>query len=217
MKKTFILLLIFSFCFSINAQDTITLKKGKVINAFIIEKSDTKIKYRTDSVNNEDSTFSIKLSRINTINYVNGEVDLLCSQNPRSKFPLGVSIGINIFNNFSFIASIDYLITPNLNAEIKYSFSTLIPYFFPTLSFGGKYWFAKKYSNSGFSPYLGLFLTRFRQENDEFMWNNEPPWKIVYLPEIPIGINYISKFGLQTSFQMSLPYLSPEFKIGWRF
>lgn len=90
---------------------------------------------------------------------------------------------------------------------------------FSLFSIGGKYWFANKHCKSEFSPFVGLFFTQWRSKNDEedILWQNKPVWSNIYLPEVPIGISYISKSGLQTSFQMSLPLLCAKFSLGWRF
>ena len=223
MKNILLIISSAIFCFNLNASDTITLKNRKVKHAYIIEKSDTKIKYRTDSINNVDSTYSMKLGKIKTIQYNNGKVDLLSSQNPRCVFPLGVNVGaeLMLFHLVLFNASVDYLFTPNISAEINYR-SKLTAYYppvFSLFSIGGKYWFSNKYSKNGFSPYVGLFFTRWRTRNDidDILWFNKPIWSISYLPEVPLGISYISKYGLQTSFQMSLPLFCTEFRVGWRF
>jgi hypothetical protein len=217
MKNILLIISTAIFCFNLNASDTITLKNRKIIHAYIIEKSDTKIKYRTDSINNVESTYNMKLGRIRTIQYNNGEVDLLSSQNPRSVFPLGVNVGFIGISMFSGI--VDYFITPNMSTEINFKY---IPnnYTTPTIfSIGGKYWFANKYRESGFSPYAGLFILRFSRRSDyeDITWYNKPEWSSFYLPEVPIGISYFTKFGLQTSLQISFPFIFPEIRIGWRF
>jgi hypothetical protein len=215
MKQISILFLYFLCSVNINAQDTITLKNRKVINAYIIEKSKTEIKYKLDTIS-AYTIFITKLTQIKTIQYNNGEVDLLSSQNPRSVFPLGVNVGFTGISMFS--GSVDYFITPNISTEayIKYIPSSNIGNVF---SFGGKYWFANRYSKSGFSPYAGLFLLRITERNDyeDITWYNKPEWSIYYLPEVPVGISYITRFGLQTSLQLSFPFIFPELKIGWRF
>jgi hypothetical protein len=225
MKNILILFLAFLFCLNINAQDIITLKNGKVIHAYITERSDTKIKYMNDSISKGDTTYSMKLARIRTLQYDNGEVDLLSSQNPRSIFPLGINAGVNIFEVVS--GGIDYLFTPNISAEINIggSFRYVNYYYY---SFGGKYWFANKYSKSGFSPFLGLFYTKSWARDEEYMWVNKPEWSSYNYVEAPIGVSYITKFGFQTSLQLDsyLGYDSNrfkinvsffEFRIGWRF
>ncbi len=221
MKNNLLIISTAIFCFNLNASDTITLKNRKVIHAYIIEKSDTKIKYRTDSINNVESTNNMKLGRIRTIHYNNGDVDLLSSRSPRNVFPLGIDVGANFFlYGILLNGSIDYMFTPNISAEFNHR--RMLTNYYPAaslFSIGGKYWLANKYSKSGFSPNIGLFFTRMKYMNDEerILDFHEPKWLVKYFPELPIGISYISKFGLQSSFQMSLPFFCMEYRIGWRF
>ncbi len=191
MKQISILFLVFLSSFNINAQDTISLKNGKIIAAI--------------------------------------KADPLSSQSPRNIFPLGVNGGYMFVSGLygMFSGSIDYLFTPNISAEIN--FLGLFPY--PSqysFSFGGKYWFANKFSKSGFSPFAGLFYTKFMSENYEYVVENKPRWSYHNYMEVPLGISYINKFGLQTSLQLDgfLGYESNklnivgafvEFRIGWRF
>ena len=143
----------------------------------------------------------------------------LSSQNPRNIFPLGINGGFMFVNNFGmFSGSIDYLITPNISAEINYRSFVLSPYFM--YSFGGKYWFVNNYSKSGFSPFLGLLYC------NKWMMDDAKWFSYNYV-EVPIGISYITKFGFQTSLQLNsfLTYKYDrfyasefiEFRIGWRF
>jgi hypothetical protein len=48
---------------------------------------------------------------------------------------------------------IDYFFIPNLGVEINFGTSGESDTYY---SFGGKYWFADKYSNSAFSPFTGF-------------------------------------------------------------
>jgi hypothetical protein len=218
MKSKLTILLAFLCYFNVNAQDTIMLKNGKEINAFITEKTHTKISYKPDSVTNDDTTYSMKLSKIRTIHYDNGDVDLLSSQNPRSIFPLGIYAGISFVYEYKLLlhGSVDYLFTPNLSAEINFGcFNEINPNYY--CSFGGKYWFANKYSKSGFSPFVGLLCVGTGGIVDGGMSSAS-------FLEVPAGISYITKFGLQTSLQLSYLtnfnyMLGPniEFRVGWRF
>jgi hypothetical protein len=232
MKKTSILFLIFLGYFNMNAQDTISLKSGEIINATITERSNCKIKYQHVQNEKADTTLSLRLSKVKTIHFGNGSTERLSKQNPRSIFPLGVNGGADFFLfRLLFNASIDYLITPNISAEINYRSMLTDSYpAFSLFSIGGKYWFANKYSKSGFSPFVGLFFTQWKSKNDEddILWHNEPVWKINYSPVVPIGITYISKSGFQTSFQLDNFfsfnagnfYVAPliaEVRVGWRF
>lgn len=63
MKQMLILFIAFLCSFNINAQDTISLKNTKVLHAYITPKSDTKIKYKTDSIH-VDTTYSSKISPV---------------------------------------------------------------------------------------------------------------------------------------------------------
>jgi hypothetical protein len=207
MKKISIIFLAFLCILNIYAQDTITLKNRKVIHAYIIEKSNTKIKYKLDTISGY-TTFITKLSNIKSIHYSNGEIGISNAQNPRSKYPFGINGGIGIFGVTGiFTGGIDYFVTPNLSAEISIG-KKIVPAFFYSL--GGKYWFANKYHISGFSPFVGLLYGGFESQN--FL-------------EIPAGISHISKSGFQTSLQLSYAYfphdqnnvLKIEFRLGWRF
>jgi len=226
MKQISILFLYFLCSICIYAQDTILLKNGQIINATIIERNKSKIKYQHVQNAKTDTTLSLRLSKIRTIHYGNGKVDLLSSQNPRSIFPLGVNFGFTI----PFLTgSIDYLITPNLSAEIELKNLLSTSYHLYSFSVGGKYWFANKYGKSGFSPFAGLFYSRVWVQNDyeDITWFNKPEWSASNYLEMPIGISYITKFGLQTSIQLNNSYNieydklslinSIEFRVGWRF
>ncbi len=226
MKQISILFFFYFFAINIHAQDTISLKNGEIINASILEKSRTSIKYKLNNQTSEDTIGNTKLSKVRTIHYGNGEVDLLSSQNPRSIFPFGIDVGYGIP---MYLVSIDYFITPNISTEINFKYMHSYKYR-NTFSVGGKYWFANKYGKSGFSPFVGLFFTKWSIRNDyeDITWFNRPEWSVHYLPEVPIGISYITKFGFQTSLQLDnhlycvlnklviLPECI-ELRIGWRF
>lgn len=215
MKNLAIGILLFVCLTTVNAQDKITLKNGNELIVRIVEKSDSEIKYKFENSTNSNTTFSTKLNNVKTITYENGVVDLLCSLNPRYKYPVGVTAGINLIASESegglFTGGVDYFFTPNLGVEINFGTSGDSDTYY---SFGGKYWFANKYSNSAFSPFAGLLLGGQYGVN---FW------------EVPVGVSYISKFGFQTSFHLSyLNYINSlvdyesnrlnlEFRIGWRF
>lgn len=216
MKKLATGILLFISFITVNAQDKITLKNGKELSVYVIEKNDTEIKYKQENSTISNTTFCTKLTNVKTIKYENGEVDLLSSQNPRSIYPLGISGGVSLVTSKydgggMFTGGLDYLFTPNLSAEINLGSGGEYDFYY---SFGGRYWLANKYSKSGFSPFTGLLY------GGQFGLNF---W------EVPAGISYITKFGLQTSFHLSyLHYinglvnyetsrLNAELRIGWRF
>lgn len=205
MKQISILFLVFFSSFNINAQDTITLKNRKVIHAYILEKSNTEIKYKLDTIS-AYTTFITKLSNVKSIHYSNKELALSNTskaRNPRLKYALGINGGIGIGY---FTGSIDYFIAPQLSTELSIG-----TYLEPFYSFGAKYWFVNKYPISGgYSPFVGLLYGGYGYGHSL---------------EIPIGISHISKSGFQTSFQLSyVKYnydlnknLKIEFRVGWRF
>jgi hypothetical protein len=200
---------------TVNAQDKVTLKNGNELIVHIIEKSDSEIKYKFENSTTNNTIFSTKLNNLKTIAYENGVVDLLCSLNPRYKYPVGITAGISLSASESegrmFTGGIDYFFTPNLGVEINFGTSGESDSYY---SFGGKYWLADKYSKSAFSPFTGLLIGG--QYGVNFL-------------EVPVGISYISKSGFQTSLHLSyLNYINAlvysetsrlnlEFRIGWRF
>ncbi len=214
MKKLFVGILLFISFNLVNAQDKVTLKDGTELSVYIIEKNDTEIKYRKAN-STSHAIFSTKLTNLKTIQYDNGDVDLLSSKNPRSLFPLGISAGISLVASENeggmFTGGIDYLFTPNLSAEINIGSGGESDFYY---SFGGKYWLANKYSTSGFSPFTGLL---YGEQYGINFW------------EVPAGVSYIARFGFQTSFHLSyIRYingwvnydtsrLNAELRIGWRF
>ena len=145
------------------------------------------------------------------------------NENPRSKFPLGINAGINIIPLPEYLlleGSIDYLFTPHISAEINIGWLPAdLVYFY---SFGGKYWFARKTSKSGFSPFTGLMFTGVSGTILESSGKTPD----VYFLKIPAGVSYIAPFGLQTSLQLNglfnydgdlFVFPTLEFKVGWRF
>lgn len=214
--------LIFTFNIYLNAQDTILMKDGRQLNLSVIKRTNNKIMFKCDS--SSTSVESIKLSKIKSIHYNNGEVDLLRYQNPRSIHPLGLYVGTGIISDDKLInGTIDYFLTPKLSVEISLGKEISMMengIYYSYYSIGGKYWFAKEYSKNGFSPFAGLQY--FRVYESKMRFN--------YL-EIPIGVSYITKIGFQTSLHLSYLYdmdygfmynydytfLFAGLSVGWRF
>ena len=195
MKNLTVGLFLFICLLTINAQDIITLKTGQELNVYIIEKTDNYIKYKLANSTISNTTFTTKLRNLRTINYENGVVDLLTSQNPRSIYPFGISAGISLIafegEGGMFTGGLDYFFTPNLSAEMNFGTDGESDLYY---SLGGKYWFADKYSKSRFSPFTGLLYGGQYGIN---FW------------EVPVGISYISKHGFQTSLHLSyLKYIN---------
>lgn len=213
MKKTIIVIITFLNCLSGSAQDTITFHSGNVIRAHILEKSDSYIKYKPDSIKYSHTTFVTKLTNLREIHYSNGEVDLLSLQNPRSIYPLGIHVSTYTYDyTIHLTGGIDYFFNPKISAELNFGSFTKYYRTYFIYTYGGKYWLSRRYGKSGFSPFIGLFYGENTYDN---------------FFEVPIGISYIAKFGLQTSLQLDLikninegNYLSAvdiELRLGWRF
>jgi len=214
MRKFFIGFFLLSFTLLIKAQDRITLKNGTELKVYILEKNDTKITYKLADTLNNYSVFTTKLYNLNTISYANGMVDLLSSQNPRSTYRFGLSAGARIVvlegEGGMLIGGVDYMLTPNISSEINLGNGGDDDWYY---SFGGKYWFANRYSKSALSPYTGLLYGGQYGVN---FW------------EVPMGVSFISKHGFQLSLQLCyMNYINAsvnnntnglnlEFRIGWR-
>ncbi|OJV42928.1 MAG: hypothetical protein BGO29_07115 [Bacteroidales bacterium 36-12] len=132
------------------------------------------------------------------------------------QYPLGISIGVGTRTEDAFVlfdSSLDYLFTPNLSVEASYGqvydfvYKSFVSHYY---MLGSKYWFNSNCYYGGFSPYLGLLA------------GSNYGTGII---EIPAGLSYISKVGLQASLQVSYSYFirnksgvpNVEFKLGWRF
>lgn len=208
MKSLFIIIvLLLSSIVVLFAQDKITTLDNEVLSVNIIEKTDYVIKYKL--ADNEQSTlFVTKLSKIKKIEYSNGVVDFRGYQNPHMQKRFGFDVGISKFleEGGMFIFGADYFVNPNLNVVFNIGKNGNDVY----SSSGFRYFTAHRNNISGFSPYVGLLYGT----NANF----------TYL-EVPFGLHYQTKFGLQTSIQISaMDYFDSsyeivrgEFRLGWRF
>ena len=145
------------------------------------------------------------------------------NENPRSKFPLGINVGVTAFNimdpeflleSVLLRGGVDYLFTPHISAET--SIGIELDELSWVYSFGGKYWFAGKHRKSGVSPFVGLLVSGIISGVEGGF----------YYLDIPIGISYIAPSGLQASLQAncmlyydSYFFVWPtlELRLGWRF
>ncbi len=204
MKTFAIIFLIFLCLLNAQAQDTITLKNGRVIYADIIEKSNTKITYKYDSI------------RDNHYNY--NKIDSLTFQNPRRMFPLGISGATSLMDYDRALLlgiSVDYLLTPNISIELNAGEVIDMPSLaggISNVSLGAKYWFTNKNDDHYLSPFVGLFAGTLV---DSFL----PYYS--FFAEVPLGISYMTHSGfqaaLQLNFRSDLNFMLVELKVGWRF
>ena len=78
MKKLSLLIVLFCASLTIMAQDVIVKKDGTTIESKVIEINGTEIKYKKWS-NQDGPLYSINRSAVDSINYQNGEVELITS------------------------------------------------------------------------------------------------------------------------------------------
>lgn len=79
MKKHLLLIVLFCASLMSVAQDVIVKKDGTTIQSKVLEISETEIKYKKWS-NQEGPLYSIRRSLVDSINYQNGEVELIASE-----------------------------------------------------------------------------------------------------------------------------------------
>ena len=88
MKKISLLIVLFCASLMTMAQDVIVKKDGTTIQSKVMEINGTEIKYKKWS-NQEGPLFSINKSEVNSINYQNGEVELIVVEIPSSRLNNG--------------------------------------------------------------------------------------------------------------------------------
>jgi hypothetical protein len=104
---------------TLNAQDKILMKSGKEIKAWIVEKSDTEIKYKI--IDSEDSPMVvIKTAKVEKITFRNGQemstVPDLVRMNKRFGIGGGLMVGVGIESAF-FKLQADYFVSPAISIE----------------------------------------------------------------------------------------------------
>lgn len=205
--KNFLLLILITFSFQIAfSQDKIYTKDKKELNVQILEKSDKNVKYIW--IDQPYPVFSIKTNHIEKIEYSNGTIDLMGNQNPRRNNPFGLSAGFAYAMTEEggiFYTTLDYFILPQVDIEVSIGTDTEDAYF----ALGSRFHLNADYSEKRFTPYTGLLFGSFY--NYGFV-------------QIPVGINYASKSGLNISFGLNEMLFtdhwqttSMELRIGKRF
>jgi hypothetical protein len=209
MKNLFLFLVLVFFISPCFGQDIIKTKDNKQLNVKVIEELDRSIKYRM--LDYEDGPIlSLKKNQISSIEYKNGFIDLVGNQNPRKSRPFGISGGIAIdLDNGDFglfLASVEYFIIPQINLELNIGTDAEQGYYFST---GAKVHLNATNSEKRLTPFTGCLIGAYYDE---------------MMVQFPIGLNYITKFGLSTA--ISLNHMIQfddyqvtfiELKIGWKF
>lgn len=191
------------------SQDTIYTNDGYILNVHIVDVSKSKVKFQLPWC---DSSYRLTmyLVDIDKIKYSDGKTVQGNAKNPRKLYPLGLSIGTAIFitveSGFLYL-NMDYFFLPQFSVEGNVGITDFeAPYY----SIGCKYYFKTPYKSNRLTPYVGALI------GSEY-----------YDPviQIPIGLNYIFKSGLNISFGYSyMIYYKDdwkesllELKVGWRF
>lgn len=240
MKTTILSIILTFFILHIYGHNVLYLKTGKTKTITIIDTNKTTIKYRIDSITKNDSVINIKLSRIMNFNCNKRTIDLLNPQNHRKINRFGVytySTNAMLYSNIG--VGFDYLLSKNISAEVNIGgFNNRnVEYLY---SGGLKYWPIGINTKNMIYPFVGLSYGKAGL----IYYIDETDWKTKYyhthvhepylqseidyydLVEIPVGLSYITKFGLQVSAQYDFTlfmdwrkYYWPNLaiKLGWRF
>lgn len=170
-----------------------------------------------------------KLNAQDTSHFLYIKSNSLCLTDHQKSF--GVAAGVAFVNeaNRTYLAtaSIDYFFYPTISADLAYSIF-MENYRNKTYSIGFKYWWSPTRKISLF-PFIGISYVNLEFNFGDEVVNGNIIWEKEHfsLLEVPIGIRYITKSGLQTSLQLSYLYkydssnflMGPNvsLKLGWRF
>lgn len=207
MKKYLsFMILVFVFNYTIG-QDKIDTKDNKQLNVKIVEKTGKVVKYKMSDYS-DGPVLSIKTGRISKIEYLNGVVDLMGNQNPRKNKPFGISIGGGKWISSSglmFTSTMDYFVTPQINMEVNTGADSYSLFYF---SAGTRLHINSNFSENKITPFTGALFG--------YEYGNE-------FVQIPLGINYIHKSGINFSLSINEMIFSNQYQTtielrgGWRF
>jgi hypothetical protein len=206
--KNFITILLFILVTDfIYGQDKIITTDNKALEVRIIENSGKEVKYKMFDYP-DGPVITIKSSRIDKLEYRNGVVDLMGKQNPRRNKPFGISIGGAKWLSASglmFTSTMDYFVIPQLDIEVNMGADSQQLFY---LSAGTRIHINSTYSSNRITPFTGA-LFGYEYDN-EFI-------------QIPLGINYIHKTGINVSLSVNEMIFSNQYQTtleirgGWRF
>jgi hypothetical protein len=201
------LILIFIFSTTSFSQDKIFLKSGEEFKAFILEKSEKKIRYKI--MDSPDSPIIIlRTEKVEKIVFRNGQkIDFpdLIRMNKRFGVNGGLLFGLGIESVFYKLRA-DYFITAGFSLELA---GLVEAEGGSALELGAKYYFGP-YHPSKLKGYAGLSVGAFRQG---------------FFTQVPFGIHYVSKKGFDLKVGLSGQYipsnssinLHSDLTLGWRF
>jgi len=174
-----------------------------------LEKNDQQVKYTLNSLADEP-VISMKTGDIRKIEYRNGTVDNMGYENPRKSRAFGVSAGMALdldVEGGMFTTTVDYFLLPQIDMEFNLGSDFYNGY---SYSLGSRFHLNSNHSRCAITPFVGLLVG----------WDRG-----LSFHQIPVGLSYISKFGLQASVSINQKQYSysnwfatsVEFRVGWRF
>ena len=192
------------------AQDKVYKKDGTMLEVNAVEQTSSLLKYKMSDYS-DGPTLSMPLSKIEKIEYKNGYVDLAGNQNPRIGKPLSVNAGVvHAIESDGYFPQlkVGYFVSPwvEIEANITSDFEESV-----YVVAGPKFHLSSRYSTSPITPFVGL---QFGTDTG------------VATTQLPIGVNYAGKKGLNISVSYnSITYWnddlnsfsSVEVGVGWRF
>lgn len=209
METTKYLLIFISIFLSntILSQDKIVLKNGENITAFIVEKSEKKIKYKIMDSDNSPIII-LKAEKVEKIVFRNGrEIILpdLIRMNNRFAVRGGLIYGLSVESAFYTIGA-DYFVSPGISVELNGLISVEDG---GGIEIGAKYFF-DPYKPTKLKGYAGLLIGA--------------SYENVFL-QVPFGINYIGEKGFDFRLGLRGVYdpsnsaysIYSELTLGWRF
>ena len=192
------------------AQDKVYKKDGTMLEVKAVEQTGSLLKYKMSDYS-DGPTLSLPLSKIEKIEYKNGYVDLAGNQNPRIGKPLSVSVGVvHAIERDGYFPQlkVGYFVSPWVEIEANIT-SDFIESVYVVA--GPKFHLSSRNSTSPLTPFVGLLFG-----TDTCSATTQ----------LPIGLNYASKKGLNISVSYnsitywnddSNSFSSVEVGIGWRF
>jgi hypothetical protein len=209
MKK-FVLIILLAMAVKYGfGQDLITTKDKKQLNVKVIEQTDKSVRYKMPDYE-DGPVLMLKTNRITKIEYKNGYTDLMGYQNPRKNRPLGINAGYAAeltSGGVLYSATIDYFVIPQIDLEANIGTSDLSGELY--FSAGSRFHLNASYSERRLTPFTGILAGSYY--GDGFV-------------QIPAGINYLTKIGLNASISINemisfeawqATFL--ELRLGWRF
>jgi hypothetical protein len=210
MKRVIYIILLVYLSQPTYGQDKIITKDKTELDVLILEKNEKEVKFkRKDFI--ISPILGMNSENIRKIIYQNGLIDLMGYENPRKNRPFGLSFGtifpLSEIERSLYTGTLDYFITPQIDVELNVGLDLSDSYYY---SVGSRFHLNSNYSKKRITPFIGILAGSYTG---------------ISFVQLPIGLSYISNFGLQSSLSFNqLQYLIStyqlvflEFRLGWRF